>query len=154
MAHQPQARNAFLGAGAVSTLDLMEAKFLHSAVVYEEDDMPVCDRWFRILEYLPHIRGRHLYEDLSDTYQELYQRGAGSTVAACLDFVLLRCRFFMVLKANGIGRAHQNDYEIEASQVWIGKLMDRIADTDPAKIKRGKYIPAKAEPPTSHKWIQ
>jgi hypothetical protein len=154
MAHQPQARNAFLGAGAVSTLDLLEAKFLHSAVVYEEDDMPVCDRWFRILEYFSAVHGRHLYEDLSDIYQNIYQHGKGSVVAACLDFVLLRCRFFMVLKDNGIGRAHQNDYEIEASQVWIAKLVDRIEKINPAKIKKGKYIPAKAEPPTSHKWIQ
>lgn len=151
--HQPQAYAAY-NRETVSTIERLESDFLRLNAVYPEDEMSVADRWFRILEYLPDVRGRHLYEDLTAVYANIYNNVAGSRVSACIDFLLIRQRFFMMLNDTGVGRTHQNLYEIDVCVLWRDRLIDRMDDVDPAKIKRGKYIPAKAAAPTSHKWIQ
>lgn len=132
----------------------MESDFLRMSLIYAEDNLPIYERWMRILEYLPDARGRHIYDDFTATLKEVYQRGTDIRAGALVDLMFLRQHFFEMLRDNGIGRAHTNTYEIEASAVWRDKLLERIADVDPARIKRGQYTPAKIEPSTQHKWLQ
>lgn len=152
--HGPQVWAAFHRNEALP-LDVMESDFVRTAVVYPEDDMPVYERWMRILEFFPAIRGKHLYEDVSTVLDDVYHNGSGPVVAAAIDFVLLRWHFFDMLKANGIGRTHYNDYEIEAAQVWRDKLIDRMPSTAPEDYEDGTYIPANAPlGKTQHRWLQ
>lgn len=153
MINQPQATAAY-NRGEVPTLERIESDFLRMSVTYAEDEMPIFDRWFRILEYLPHVRGRHLFEDLTEAYKDIYTNGSGSMIAACIDFLLLRQQFFMLLSDNGIGRTHQNNYEIEISTFWFSKMYDRSVDVPVPKSTKGKYKPVETKPTTTHLWLQ
>jgi hypothetical protein len=152
--HGPQVWAAFHRSTALA-IDVMESDFVRTTIVYPEDDMPVYERWMRILEFFPAIRGKHLYEDVSAVLDDVYRNGSGQVVGAAIDFLLLRWRFFDMLKANGIGRTHVNDYEIEAAQVWRDKLLDRLPSVAPENYEVGKYIPAEAAAwKTQHRWLQ
>lgn len=153
MIHQPQVWAAF-HRDDVSPIERTESDFLRMSLVYAEDGLPVYERWMRVLEYLPPMRGKHLYDDLSAVCAEVYRKGSGSLISATIDLMMLRVRFFEMLKINGIGRRHVNDYEIEASIVWRDKLLDRGYAVDPPKFKGGKYKPPETEVVTRHKWLQ
>jgi hypothetical protein len=151
--HQPQVWAAF-HRESVSPIERTESDFLRMSIVYAEDDLPVYERWMRVLEYLPDMRGKHIYDDLTAIFEKVYRTGAGSIIAASIDLLMLRVRFFEMLRLNGIGRRHVNDYEIEASTVWRDKLLDRGYDVDPPKFRGGKYMPPETEAATKHRWLQ
>lgn len=150
--HGPQVWAAFHRNDALP-IDLMESDFLRTAIIYPEDEMPVYERWMRILEFFPAIRGKHLYEDVNAILDDVYRNGTGQVVGAAIDFVLLRWHFFDMLKANDIGRTHINDYEIEAAQVWRDKFIDRMPYAEPGDVAEGKYVPPKKEK-AQHRWLQ
>lgn len=105
----------------------LERAFLDQHVLYPENETAVVHwRWTKILEYVPAMRGRHLYEDLSDVYAAVEAGPPTLAVNWAWDLTFLQERFWDELLARRMCFTHANYYFGCAAQAWRRRLMSRI----------------------------
>jgi hypothetical protein len=121
-------RGAFAAVGH-PVIDELEQRFLLQHVVYQENPEGVIHfRWTNILSRLPAVRGRHLYDDLSDVYAAVETGPPGPAVGAAYDLTWLQERFWGALRANNMTMRHGELWHVCTAQAWRRKLMQRARD--------------------------
>lgn len=151
--HLPQARAGFDPDNA-SQIEVIEANFLRINGTYPEVEETIYDRWFRILAVLPEMHGTHLWDDVSTALQAIYRNEMSiSRLGAAIDYAMLRYRFFEFLNMNKMGRAHVNDFHMEAAAIWRDKLIDRFLELEPAAVMGDEYVPPKLTNKVTHEWL-
>jgi hypothetical protein len=133
----------------------IESRFLRATdVLHPQAPIPIWEMWGIILEHVPGVRGRRLYdEELNDVFKHAYEHASGKELWATCELAGLRWKFFDLLLRNRIGLRHVNEYEMMAASCWYTKLLDRLADVKPyRRTRRGAFIRRPDVSPSKHTW--
>jgi hypothetical protein len=132
----------------------VEAAFLRQHIWYPEHNAVLHFRWSYILENIPEMRSRHLYDDLTDIYESVATGGSCSRLFAAYDMAILQHRFWDLLFKNGMILVHAHGWQQCASQAWQRRLLERLENQKPwrrnqfGKVKR----PVAKKPPPVGRW--
>jgi hypothetical protein len=114
-----------------SLVALVEAAFLRQDEIFPEHFAPVHARWGVILEKLPEIRGRHLYEELSDVYRIVEAESLSQRTLVAYDLAILQHRFVVLLAQNRMLLPGGTAFYSCNARAWQFKLLDRIERQKP-----------------------
>lgn len=137
---------AFHGVGHAKVAEL-ESVFLRQHVWFPEHAAAVHVRWTFVLEHVPGMRGRHLYDDLSDVYEAALKLPSSYRLLATYDLSILQGRLWRVLADNGMTMLHAFGWELCAAQAWQRRLLARLEEQRPwrrnnfGKVKRPRSVP-------------
>lgn len=132
----------------------LEDVFLKQHVWYQGHNCAVHVRWAFILEHIPAMRGRHLYEDLSDVYQDALKLPASFRLVATYDMAVLQGLLWRILAQNGLTMIHAFGWELSAAQIWERQLLKRLQEQTPwrrntfGKVKKPRVVEA-----ATKKWL-
>lgn len=146
---------AFHGIGHAKCAAI-ERVFLSQHLWYPEHNCAVHVRWSFVLEHIPAMRSRHLYEDLSDVYREAMTWRSGYPLLAAYDMSMLQERLWRVLNGNGLTMTHAYGWELCAAQSWQRQLLTRMEEQRPwrrntfGKIKKPRIVAVPETP--NRKW--
>lgn len=136
-------------------VSMLESAFLRQHVTYPEHVSVVHWRWSYILEAVPQMRSRHLYDDLSDIYREAEKQRAGKELYAAYDLTILQQRFWTILRENQMTLAHVYGWQFCAAQAWQRRLLARVNAQKPWRRSghHGKIKKPMLAPPSLGKWF-
>lgn len=130
---------AFHGVGHAKPA-AMEEVFLQQNLWYPEHRCPLHVRWQFILEHIPEMRTRHLYDNLSDLYREALKLPSCMRLFAFYDLTVLQWRFWNVLHERQLTLAHAFAYHLCAAQSWQRQLLERLQTQSPWRRNRAGRI--------------
>lgn len=114
----------------------LEEAFLQRHVWYPEHNCAVHVRWQFILEHIPEMRTRHLYDDLSDLYHEAMKLQSCMRLFAFYDMTILQGRFWTALHDHHLTLEHAFGYHLCAAQGWQRQLLTRLETQRPWRRNR------------------
>lgn len=128
---------------------------LHDALIasFEENPFfpePVNESWTDILMYVPEMRKRKLYEDITDIVADAMTTSDLNKLASTAILCDLRTYFFAIADVRQLGFPHMNDYEADWSAIAGRKLSDRFNGSKPASKNKRAQLPEKVH----HSWLQ
>lgn len=123
-------------------VDDVERKFVHHDGAYM--DMPgvsVCDRYALVRGCLPDVmRGRRLYDDLTDIFARAEREFSGARLFAAYDLAALQGHFYWVMHINKMCRRPAYEYHRTLADYWKRRLADREKDTLPWRWGAGDAV--------------
>lgn len=127
----------------------LEAAFLRQHIWFPEHNGAVHFRWAFILENIPEMRTKHLYDDLTSVYETVAYSGSSARLFAAYDMSILQHRLWDTLVKNGMCLVHVHGWQTCASQAWQRRLLERLESQKPwrrtgefGKIKKPVDKPA------------
>lgn len=135
-------------------VDALEAAYVSQLAFYPEHNAVMHWRWAFILEHVPQMRTRHLYDDLTDVMEWGHAQPAGDILVAVYDLAVIQHRFWDLIYRNGYTLILAYGLQAAASQVWQRKLLDRIEEQKTwRRNSRGKLRkPVTTEPKKVRSW--
>lgn len=96
------------------------------AVFYEEHNYALHLRWSLILQHIPDMKTRYLYEDLSDVYQRAIDGPPGVPLLCAYDLAVIQQRFWHLMWENKWTLPSAYGYHVNATSVWQRHLFRRL----------------------------
>lgn len=113
-------------------IEAIEQKFLANPEAYEDVPMAVCDRWMATRAVLKDVlRGRHLYDDLTDIYALAAEKWTDPLLFAAYELATLQYWFYVVLHNNRLIRKHVQEWNATMVFAWRTRLAERKRTTLP-----------------------
>lgn len=129
-----------------SALDLQRL-FLASDNVYpENEDIPVHDRWLTILAKMPKVRGKHLFDNMTEAFQEAYASSDRHVLSAGYDLAQLKHRFAIILHQAGLIPTHVLSYSKDEETLWLRRFFYKAFNTQDAMVKGNRIQKARSFP--------
>lgn len=111
--------------------------------------------WEYILTHCPWARNKALWAPQADNLQNVLNRGRVREMHATLEYLTLRGNFFHSLEEQGFNLRHINRYEMDAAQVWLLKIEDRLKASRASRLSNNgrKVVPEYAPKKVKHPWL-
>jgi hypothetical protein len=120
------------------------AAYIHcNEVVDPNIGISPAGQWTMVLTDLPWSRGRTLFDDPTEEFHRIYEKGTSQEVVGAAGYCLMRIDFFTLLESRGVNHRHVNDFEVTAAQVWFTRFGD-LMESFTSKGKR-RAVPAVPE---------
>jgi hypothetical protein len=146
---------AFDPCGGLPVLDAVEKRFIcHDGAYGDMPGIAICDRYALVRGVLrDRLRGRRLYEDLTDIFEEAEQTYTGARLFAAYDLAALQGWFWWVLKLNKACRKPAYEWHAAYADYWKRRLADREKDTLPWRWNEAVLLSPHAPVlPKPHPW--
>ena len=121
----------------IRTRETHEA-FVHSEIVFIENEMPVSTRWAACLVAFEELRGLSLTDDLTEIYQKAYVSENRYTIERALDLVCLQSRFFEILANNRLIPNYIIDFISSNGVAWQMRLHELRGTVRPTRRVEGR----------------